>query len=225
MSVPRKDSVLAAWGTNFGTRISAAPVPLGLTAAMATEFDDRLQAFLTAYAAANSPGSRSKSLVTAKDAAKDLLVDYARGLYGLVQANPNVSDAEKDLLGIVVRSAPTPQPPPIVAPGTDIVSVSGRRVKVRLHDSASSTKRGKPVACLGANVYSFVGASYPSDPSAWQWEGSTTSNNLEVVFPDTVADNAQVWFCAAWFNFRTVSGPISSPITTYLQKGITSEVG
>jgi len=74
---------------------------------------------MTAYTALHDPfiaamnamgviGARSKSLVSAKNAAKDALLPYARELYSFVQASMTVSDANKDLLGVTVRRGPTP---------------------------------------------------------------------------------------------------------------------
>ena len=62
------------------------------------------------------------------------------------------------------------------------------------------TRRGKPPGTRGANVYSFVGPSYPADPSGWRYEGATTKNKLDVLFPDSAAGGTQVWICATWFN-------------------------
>lgn len=146
-------------------------------------------------------------------------LNYARQLYSFVQSNAAVSDANKILLGVHVRVIPTPIPAPGVRPGMDIVSVANRTVKVHIHDSASSNKRGKPAGTDAAWVYSFVGASYPTDPGAWDFEGSTTKSTFDIVFPNSVANGAQVWICAAWINGKQQAGPVSVPITTNVQGG------
>ena len=68
-------------------------------------------------------------------------------------------------------------------------------------------------------MYSFVGMDYPSDPTAWNFEGSTTKPKFDIVFPNTVAGGTQVWVCAAWSNAKQQTGPVSVPITTNLQGG------
>lgn len=117
MAVPTKDSDLVSFSTNFSTRITATPTVFGLTAGDATAYAALHTAFLAAYNAvttARDAGDRSKSLATAKDVAKDNLLVLARDLYGTVQADSTVSNANKNLLGVTVRSGPTPQPAPIV---------------------------------------------------------------------------------------------------------------
>src|SRR5256885_16094541 len=82
--LPARDSLLLAWSANFSTRISAAPVPLGLTAAQATAYATLHTNFTNAMAAID-PGERSKSLVAAKNAARLALKTSARLLAKIVQ--------------------------------------------------------------------------------------------------------------------------------------------
>src|SRR5439155_479754 len=102
-------------------------------------------AFVTAYNAIATTGDRSKSLVAAKNTAKIALLSYARQIYAIVQASLSVSDANKELLDIVVRKTePTPVPVPASAPGLIVKSVSGTTVVLRLVDVSDTAKRSKP---------------------------------------------------------------------------------
>lgn len=114
---------------------------------------------------------------------------------------------------------PTPIPAPTARPGMDLVAVVVRTVTVNIHDSASSTKRRKAAGATAAFVYTYVGESYPTDPTLWQFQGPATKSTYEIVFPDSVASGAQVWICAAWMNRRGETGPVSVPITTNIQGG------
>jgi hypothetical protein len=223
MSVPLKDSLLVPWSTNFDTRITATPTTFGLTAAQATAYTALHDPFVAGYnamMAARADGTRSEAQTAIKDAAKTALLAMARELYSFVQANTSVSDADKILLGVKPRdyskstiSAPTARP------GMDLVSVVARTVTVHIHDSASSSKRGKPAGAISAWVYTYVGSEYPSDPSMWQFQGAFNKPEAEIVFPDSVASGAQVWICAAWASRRGETGPVSVPITTNVQGG------
>jgi hypothetical protein len=219
MSVPTKDSALLNWSTNFNTRATASPTTFGLTAAQMTAYTPLHTAFVTAYNAANIPGSRSKSLVAAKNDAKAALLVAARALYALVAANTTVSAANKDLIDVVVRRKPTPVPVPSAAPALDVVSVVGKTVKIRLHNAAIPSHRGKPAGVKGAAVFSFVGAEPPTDPSAWKFEGNTTVTTVDIAFPSSTAAGAQVWLTAMWFNERAQSGPGCTPVGANLQFG------
>lgn len=213
MAVPTKDSLLLNWSTNFNTRCVAAPITFGLTATQMTAYTPLHTAFVTAYNAANIVGARSKSLVSAKDDAKAALLVYARELYGFVQANNTVSDANKDLIGVTVKARPTPTPPPDTPPALDIVSVVGRTVRVRLHDASGEGNRRKPRYVKGAMVVSFVGAVPPVDTSAWIAEGTTTASELDVEFDSALAPGATVWLSAAWLGNKLDMGPACSPVS------------
>jgi hypothetical protein len=223
MAVPVKDSDLAAWTTNFSTRISATPVPFGLTAAQATAYATLSTAFISAYDAANTEGARSRSLVAAKNSAKLALVNGtggARELYGFVQDNKSVTDANKELLNVRVRKVePTPVPPPADKPGIVLLQASGRTLRVRLFDPATPTRRAKPFGVNGASVFSFVGLTPPVDITAWKFEGNTAKTTVNVTFPDTVANWSTVWLTAFWFNPRKQSGPATDPVSFALPGG------
>jgi hypothetical protein len=220
MAIPTKDTLLLNWSTNFNTRGTATPTTLGLTAAQMTAYTPLHDGFVAAYNAMNILGARSKSLVSAKNTAKAALLVYARQLYGFVQANADVSNADKDLLGVTVRAQPSPIPAPIDAPQMDIVSVVGRTVSVRLHSATTQGKRGKPAGVKGAAVFSYVGATPPTDPSVYKFEGTTTRTTFDIVFPDSAEPGTTVWVTAMWFNERAQSGPACTPMSTVIQYGM-----
>lgn len=223
MAVPTKDSLLVPYSGNWEIRITESPETFGLTAAQATQLTALRTPYVAAYETmmeALSNGTRSKNLTNIKDSTKAALVPYLRVLYAQVAANIAVTDADKILLGITIRKAPSPIPPPTVAPGMDLIHVAGRTVRVNIHDSASSAKRGKPAGVAGACVYSFVGETYPSDPGEWTYEGQTTKGSIAVTFPESVAPGSQVWIMSAWYNAKAETGPLATPITAYVQRGL-----
>jgi hypothetical protein len=223
MAIPRKDTELVPYSTNFDTRITAAPADYGLTAAQATQYGTLHDAYLAAYnamAAAREAGTRSESLTATKDSTKLALLRYARELYRYVQANNTVPDAKKIELGVrVVDTEPTPVPPPGSAPALSVVSVTGRRVRLRLKDSTDPERKGRPLGTLGAQIFSFVGDEVPTTTEQWRSEGITGLTMIDVVFPDNVANGATVWFTAVWFNGSKQTGPNANPISTNLQGG------
>ena len=220
--IPLKDSLLVPFSTNFNDRIVATPLVFQLSvpqAAAYTALHDPYVAAYNAMMAARADGTRSQSLTATKESTKLGLLNYARQLYTFVQSNNSVTQANKILLGIHLKVIPAPIPRPGVQPAVDVIKVSGRTVSLNIHDSASSTKRGKPTFTQAAWVYSFVGENYPADPLAWTFEGATTRPRFDILFPSTVAGGAQVWVCAAWINAKQEAGPTSVPITTNLPGG------
>ena len=219
--LPNKDTALLAWSLNFNTLITATPTAYGLSAGLATGYGTLHTNYATALAACE-PGSRTRSAVSTKNAARLALKNDARSLAKLVDGTTSVTNAQKLSLGLTVKSSPSPIPAPSSAPGLDVVSVSAWTVKVKLHDSTSGAKRGKPAGVSGASVFSFAGAAAPADISLWKFEGNTGRTTVNVVFPNTLAPGAQVWLTAFWFNGRKQSGPASAPVSTNLQGGSVS---
>jgi hypothetical protein len=216
--LPSRDSLLLAWSANFSTRITADAVALGLTAAQATAYAT-LQSNFEAAMAAIDPGVRSKSLVATKNAARLALKTSARLLAKIIQGQASVTDAQKIELGLNVRSAPTPIPPPADAPGITILSTVGNTVKLRLFDAIDSANRGRPAGTDGASVFSFVGAAAPTEESEWNFEGVTSRTKIDITFPEATAPGAKVWFTAFWFNERKQSGPAATPVGVNIPGG------
>jgi len=213
------DAGMATGSANFANKIAATPAAYGLNSALASSYAIVDARYQSAYTAAINPDTRTRSAVMAKNTAKKDLKAAAIDLARIINGTPTVSNAEKIELGLGIRAAGSPTPVPAARPGMDVVSVTNRTVQVRLHDTASRTRRGKPAGVAAAWVYSFVGASYPSDPAAWKFEGATTRPGFAVVFPNALPPGAQVWICAAWTNARQQAGPASAPVTVNVQGG------
>jgi hypothetical protein len=217
--VPSRDALLLAFGANYSAIITAAPTSVGLTAAIASELAGFQANYAMQLAAATEPSTRGKATVFAKNVAKADLVSFIRQTARTIQGTPTVTDEQKLALGLTIRKThPTPVNPPSVAPAVAVASVVGRVLNLTLRDSTNG-KRARPFGAFSAWVYTYVGATYPSDPSDWAFQGAATRFEHAVTFPNTVAPGAQVWVCAAWINRRGESGPPSVPITTNIQGG------
>jgi hypothetical protein len=222
MSVPTKDSLLATYAPNFSGIITLAPTTYNVTPAQATSLATATENFVDAYNACSAEGTRSKSLTTAKNSAKTALLSLLRPMYGAIQASATVTNTQKVNLGIAIRRLPTPVPAPSTAPVVSIVSVNGRSVKLRLRDSANPHRVGRPVGVASATILSYVGTTPPAGIGAWKFEGNVAKTVIDIVFPDTVAPGALVWFTVFWSNRKDEAGPTCDPVSTYLQFGSVS---
>jgi hypothetical protein len=222
MAFPTKDSELVNYSTNWNTRISSSATDYGLTNTQATQYGTLHTAWISAYdalAAAREAGTRSEALTSSKTSAKRNLLAFGRTLYKVVQSAPSVSNEKKIELGVHVRDTiPTPAPPPGTAPVLSVVSVTGRRARVKLK-SAIGDRKGRPLGTIGAQIYSCVSDDVPTAGTQWHFEGATGKNLVDVVFPDSVANGATVWFTAVWFNGSKQTGPNAAPVSTNLQGG------
>lgn len=220
--IPSTDAGLLAWGLNYSTLVSANPVLYGLTAPIATTLAAKQAAYAAALTAATDPSTRGGATIFAKQTARKDLVAYCRLTARTIQGTITVTNAERYALGLTVRDVlPSPIPPPASAPDIDIISVSGRTVKIRLHDSTSSARRGRPPGVAGASLFSHVGPTPPAALSDWRFEGNVTRTTIGIVFDAEVANGATVWIAAFWFNAKTQAGPTSSPISTNVPGGLT----
>ena len=219
--LPNSDAALLAWSLQFSTLISATPAAYGLTALQATAYAALHASYATAFAGVD-PGIRSKASVAAKNASRAALKYNAKLLSSIVQGQAGVTNAQKIALGLNVRAVPTPTPVPAHPPMLEVISVSGFTAKIRLHDAASGSKRGKPAGVSGASVFSHVGPAAPTDLSAWQFEGNTGRAIVNITFPNTIAPGSTAWFCAFWFNGSKKSGPACAPVSTNLPGGAVS---
>jgi hypothetical protein len=218
--LPVTDAGLLAWAQNFYAVANPIATSLGLTTTQLTAFNTLVTTYSTSLAACD-PGVRNKAAVFTKNQAKANLAHSCRLLAKIVEGQASVTDAQKTTLGLNVRATPTPIPPPAYPPQVDVLSVSGRTVSIRLHNSTVAGTRGKPPYVKGASVFSHVGATAPTDPNAYKFEGNTTRTRVDVTFPDSVAPGATVWITAFWFNERTQSGPAATPVQAVIQYGMT----
>ena len=222
MAVPTKDSLLAVYAPNFSGIITASPTTYNVTTAQAAALATATDNFVDAYNAARAEGTRSKSLTATKTSMKIALLALLRPMYGAIQASATVTNTQKVNLGITIRRTPTPVPAPSTEPVVTVVSVTGRTVKLRLRDAANPHRVGRPVGVASATILSYVGATPPAGIGAWRFEGNVSKTLIDVVFPDTVAPGALVWFTVFWSNRKDEAGPACDPVSTYLQYGSVS---
>jgi hypothetical protein len=214
MAIPRKDTELVPYSTNWNTRLTSSPATYGATSAEASAYTALHTPYLAAVAAvqaAREAHIQSSPLAATKNAAKADLLRYARWLYKNIQANATVTDTAKIEMGIKVPDAsPTPQPVPSLAPKITVKSVNGRLVSMQLGTDEHPGKL--PLGVNGATILSFVGTEAPVSPAVCKYEGSTSKSTVEVLFPETVEPGTQVWLLAFYFNERKQNGPACTPV-------------
>jgi hypothetical protein len=221
MAIPTSDETLANWSTNANTRLVADGVTVYLlTAGQVSGYTPLHDSFISsfnAYKAARDAGTRSQSLTAQKDDDKRSLLVYARTIYGAVQINPAVSDADKILLGIHVKDVePSPSTLPATPPTLAIASVVGRNINVTLRDPANPDRRALPDGATGAIVMTHLGETAPSDPLNYSLQGAAGRTNVTIVLPNDVTPGTKIWLSALWLGKRKQMGTACTPISTYV---------
>jgi hypothetical protein len=215
-----KHADVVAGSANFASLIATGFASYGLTSAQSTAFGTLNTALQSAYSAAVNPPTRTPVTVEALGVALRAMRVSAINLAKIVYSTTTVNDSQLVALGLLPRSARTPIPRPDSAPVIDILTAVGNTVTIRLHAGGDSSSRGKPAGVDGAAIYSFVGATPPTDEAAWKFEGLASKvNKVPIAFPGTVEPGSQVWFTAFWFNERKQNGPAATKVTTNLPGG------
>jgi hypothetical protein len=216
--LPTKDALLLSFVTAMSAKITAAPVPLGLTASDATILSGLLTSYSSALATASNPSTRTKTAVMNKNVAKAQLVADVRSVAKRVQANPAVTAGQKTDLGLPVHSnTPTPVPTPSTVPelGFGPVTMGTGIVTIKITDADVTNKRAKPAGVQGAEIYSFVAATdatpVPTDLEDWRFEGLATRSAFDIGYrPEDAGKTATI--VARWYNAKGDVGPTCSPI-------------
>lgn len=218
---PRREAELVPWLANFNTLVQANALQYTLPASFVTSLGTTTTAFMSAWNITQVPTTRTTPSINAKDIAKNNVLNVVRAIIGILQANTNITDAQRLALGMHVRDAePTPVPAPAFAPNLIDVVVSGRLVSGRLQDSDEPTNRGRPAGVVGATIFSYVGAN-PSDVLGdWKFQGNTTRTRFEVQFPDELVAGTKVWLIAYWRSPTDESGPPCAAVSAILTGGV-----
>jgi hypothetical protein len=215
--LPTTDAGLSDWSANADPILTGHPAIHGLTTARAAQFHTKYVAFDAALDVLNVPATRTPVAVTAKNMAKAALLDDIREMVRIIEACPTVTDEMRRALRINIRKARAVIPVPAEAPELDILSVTGRTVRCRVHGTQAS-RRGKPEGVAGVAFFSFVGENAPTEPGQWKLEGSSTRTTFEVSFPQGQPGD-KVWLTACWYNPRLQQGPTCPASSTNLQFG------
>jgi hypothetical protein len=213
-----KQADIAAGSANFAGLIETGFASYGLTTAQQSAFGTLNSALQSAYTAGTDPGTRTKVTIGAKNEAIKAMRRDAILLSKIIYATSTVTDSMLAGLGLLPRGSHTPIPAPTTSPIVEVGIVTGRLVNIKIH-SSDSDRRGIEAGAKGANVYSFVGPTPPTDPRDYHFEGMTTRAITKIQFPDSVATGALVWLSAQWVSNRGQTGPASTPISFTLQGG------
>lgn len=127
-----------------------------------------------------------------------------------VQANPNVTDAQKELLGITVRKTTrTPAPIPSTTPSMQRIDTSTRGIlRLFIVDASTPESRAKPPGVQGCEIREQIGGTEPVDPNTMPLLVIETRPRYRADFAPTEVGKT-VYFALRWINTRGEHGPWS----------------
>lgn len=119
---PRRDNDFLAWLKNFVTVASGYGTTLGLTAAQLTSLTNARTNYENALTDLESGRALFRSYVQNKNQVKSSTQSLVRQLVRIIQANPSVSNNQRQELGITVRDT---EPSPVVPQQPTNLTASG----------------------------------------------------------------------------------------------------
>ena len=208
--LPTRLAQLRDWAVNFSTLITATPVAFGLTAGNATTISTAVNAFTAAYTLATDPSTRTSVTVAAMRVQKTAMIAVIRQFAAIIRANPAITAAQLETLGLTVSDAePSPIPAPSTFPLIDVVNATPNRHELRYSDSATPDSRAKPAGTIGLQLFRVVGDEEVASPTGADLVGQYTTNPIRVDFnPDDVGKTAT--YFARWVTRRGLIGPWSN---------------
>jgi hypothetical protein len=216
--MPRTDLGLEAFANPFSGYVTTNAVVLGVPAGTATDLATKTTSYSDALHECDDATTRTRGKIAAKNTARGILRKAIGDVALLIYGNPNVTDEQLRDMQLTVRSAPTPQPPPALAPVVSAESISGRLLRGTLRDATVQSKRRKPLNAKGATLMIAWGTPMPppAGDAGWRLAGQTGRTTFTVQFPNEVAGGVACYISALWYNEKGEYSPASDPITVYL---------
>ncbi|MDR1477364.1 MAG: hypothetical protein LBJ00_00300 [Planctomycetaceae bacterium] len=205
--LPRKDSELVAWSSNFVAVLtqhySEWEVPMQDISDLQILHDN----FSLLHEQADSP-NKTSVIVAEKNEARKLLTEKIRGLVDFRLKNPVITDAQRIALGLHAKSpSPTPVPIPTTRPELVIEVVDIRRLQISFHDQGSKTK-ARPYGTNGAVVVYSILDTPPT--SINELAKSVLATRTPHIFEFKEEERGKtVYLAICWQNEKGQRGPFS----------------
>jgi hypothetical protein len=196
--------------TKFVPYATANATALGIAAATITALGAATTAFDYAWTAHLNAQVAAVGATTDKNTKMDALKTLIRGAAATVQANPAVTDTQKELLGVTIRkktrsAAEVPTTIPII----QRIDTSTRAIlRLNFVDSATPDTRAKPAGVRACEIREQIGGTAPTDPEDMAFLALESRTPYRADFDaDDIGKIA--YFAARWINTRNQPGPWS----------------
>lgn len=207
--IPASDGNFDNWQSNYYTYANDNSGALNLSIDQITALNSARGAWTAAYADQTAAQAAAKGATETKAEAKSAYIALIRSTTRQIQADPDVTNAQRDGLGITVPdSEVTPILPPKFAP-TVKVDVS-QRFKHIIKFFNQENGRAKPEGAVTAEVW-FKEGSEPAGPDELTFVGLASSFTYERDFNSAEA-NQSMYYMARWMNAKGQPGPWSEPV-------------
>jgi hypothetical protein len=164
--IPSSDADFDAWSRNFVDNVVANAAALGISPAQVTSLQGGQADWGAKYPASNAAQAAVNSAVQAKNDSRSGYEDLIRSLANIIQSSQQVTDAQRQSLGLNVRSTTrTAVGPPTSKPVGSIDTSQRLRHTVSFVDESTPTSRAKPDGVQGCEIWIKVGDPAPGGPN------------------------------------------------------------
>jgi len=211
--IPSSDADFDVWATNFVDNVVANAAALGLTPAQVTSLQGGQADWSGKYPASNAAQAAMNSAVQAKNDSRSGYEDLIRSLAKIVQSSPQVTDAQRQSLGLNVRlTTRTAVGAPSSRPVATIDTSQRLRHTINFVDELTPTSRAKPDGVQGCEIWMKVGEPAPAGPKDVHYLALDTRTPYTVEFEAGDAGKT-AYYMLRWISTRAESGPWSATVT------------
>jgi hypothetical protein len=205
--VPKKDSLLYAWGGNFTVKVAENATAWTIPTSEVSALQAAYTSFAQLYEKV-SGSDRTRTLVSDKNDARDAFVELVRTMVGFRLRNPIITDGQRLALGLNVRSTtPTPIDVPKTFPTMQIKVATTCRLKISFTESGTKS-RAKPYGIDGAIIAYAILPEPPVNVAALSLRVRATRTPHVIAFAEEEIGK-KAYFSICWQNEKGEQGPWS----------------
>ena len=215
--IPRSDAEFDTWQTNFMTYLSSNTAALGLDAADITTLTGLQTSWTANYASHVRYQALARSNREAKDESRGYFETNIRAMVRRLQASPDVSNVEREALGINVKdttpTASSAMSGESASRPVGVVDTSERmRHTIRFFDETTPNKRAKPAGVMGCEIWVKVDGAAPASPAECRFLALDTSSPYVAEYtPPDAGKTAH--YMLRWQTTRGDLGPWSETVS------------
>jgi hypothetical protein len=216
--IPGSDADFRTWLLTFTQGLgSAAPAAFGLVAADVTDLQGLFDAFSDALQSNDTIQAQAQSARAEKDEKRLAAEDRVRSIVARIQAHPAVTDAQRTLLGITVRSASrTTAGPPQTRPVATVDTSQRLQHTINFVDELTPNSRAKPDGVQACEIWVKVDGPPPTGESELAYVATDTRTPYVAEYDGS--DGGKVaHYMLRWVN-RGGEGPWSQTVSATITK-------
>jgi hypothetical protein len=211
--IPTSDADFDAWQKNFVDYVVANAAALNITPAQVTSLQGQQTDWGVKFPNSNAKQAEANSAVQGKNDSRSLYQDLIRSYVNIVQSSPEVTDAQRQALGITVRSTTRAAVgPPTSKPMANVDTTQRLRHTINFVDELTPTTRAKPDGVQGCEIWTKVGDPAPAGPSEVHYLALDTRTPYVVVF-DAADAGKTAYYMLRWISTRGETGPWSATVS------------